>query len=75
VRTEEGVEMEVQDAVVRVRHMGASVRVTVARVVRVGVVDGGVAGVTASGLSFVAAVGPKEKPGGRGGRGRGTNAH
>lgn len=56
VRTEEGVEIAVRDAVVRVRHMGASVGVTVASVVRVGVVDGGVAGVTASSLSFVAAI-------------------
>jgi hypothetical protein len=61
VRTEEGVEMEVRDAVVRVRQMGASVGVTVARVVRVGVVDGGVAGATASSLSFVAAIWAKRE--------------
>lgn len=59
VRVEDGVEMAVRDAVVRVRHIGASCSITDDNEVRVGVVEGGSEGcgeVPASSLSFVAAI-------------------
>jgi hypothetical protein len=60
VKVEEGVEIAVREAVVRVRQMGASWSVTEERDVRVGVVEGGsgagAVGEAASSLSFVAAI-------------------